>query len=329
MSAFPNTVNIIIPIYNDWEALSLLLERIQQRIEQPLLDRLSFLIVDDCSTTDSPQLTDRVGQSLSILRLYRNVGHQKAIALGIAYLADLPEQHPTVVMDGDGEDKPEDLIRLLRKSLEMPGQIVFAHRTKRQESFTFRLFYSIYKTIFRLLTGKVITFGNFSLIPGNLLRKLAHVSEIWNNYPGGVIRSRLRYTAIPVERGTRLAGNSKMNFVSLVLHGLSAVSVLIDTTAVRVALLCVLTATASAVGIGVVVSLRLVGTITVPNWATYLVSSLFILILQAFMISLLLVFMVLVYRTQNQFIPARQYRDFVERVEQVYPSERVTTDLLS
>lgn len=329
MSVFPNTVYVVIPLYNDWDALSLLLKSVQQRVEKPLLERLSFLIVDDCSTTDCQQALDQVGQSLSILRLYRNVGHQKAIALGIAYLADLPKQYPTIIMDGDGEDKPEDIARLLQKSSEVLGQIVFAHRTKRQESLMFRLFYSIYKTIFRLLTGKVITFGNFSLIPDNLLRKLAHVSEIWNNYPGGVIRSRLLYTAIPVERGTRLAGTSKMNFVSLVLHGLSAVSVLIDTTAVRVALFCVLTATASAIGIGTVLSLRLLGTVVVPGWATYLVASLFILILQAFLISLLLVFMVLIYRTQSQFIPARQYRDFVERVEEVYVNEVITTDSFS
>lgn len=309
---------MVIPLFNDWEALALLLDRIRQTVDAPLRNRLRFLIVDDCSATDFVSLPTGIGQSLSVLRLYRNLGHQKAITLGLAYLADQPEQFPTIVMDSDGEDQPEDMEKLVQESARKPGHIVFAHRAKRHESLTFRLFYSVYKNVFRLLTGKVITFGNFSLIPAGLLRKLAHVTEIWNNYPGGIIRSRLPYTAVPIERGRRLAGESKMNFVSLIMHGLSAVSVLMDTTSVRIALFCVMMAGMSFLGIGVVVWIRLFTEIIVPGWASFLVFSFFFVILQAFLISLLLVFIVLTYRTQLHFLPARQYRDFVERVDQVY-----------
>lgn len=316
--SLPERINIVIPLFNDWQALGLLLERIRLVVSEPLRSRLAFLIVDDCSSTNYETLPVGVGQSLSVLRLFRNVGHQKAIALGLSYLADQPDPFPTIVMDSDGEDRPEDIMQLLERGAEKPGHVVFAHRAKRHESLTFRLFYEVYKSVFRLLTGKVITFGNFSLIPAGQLRKLAHVSEIWNNYPGGVIRSRLPYTAVPLERGRRLAGESKMNFVSLILHGLSAVSVLMDTTAVRLVLFCVMMVAVSLFGIGVVVSLRLFTDTVVPGWATYLVISFLIIILQAFLISLLLVFIVLSYRTQVQFIPARQFRDFVERVERVY-----------
>lgn len=311
-------INIVIPLFNDWQALSLLIERIRQVVDPAICGRLAFLIVDDCSATNFDTLPVGVGQSLSVLRLFRNVGHQKAIALGLSYLGSLPEQHPTIVMDADGEDRPEDIAVLIQTGVSSPGRVVFAHRAKRHESLLFRVFYEVYKTVFRLLTGKVITFGNFSLIPAGQLRKLTHVSEIWNNYPGGVIRSKLPYTAVPLERGRRLAGESKMNFVSLVLHGLSAVSVLMDTTAVRLALFCVIMAVAAAFGIGVVVALKLFTDTSVPGWTSYLVSSFLIVILQAFLISLLLVFIVLSYRTQPQFIPARQYEDFVERVEPVY-----------
>ncbi len=309
---------MVIPLFNDWEALGLLLDRIRQTVDAPLRNRLAFLIVDDCSSTDFVNLPTGVGQSLSVLRLYRNVGHQKAIALGVSYLADQPDQCPTIVMDSDGEDQPDDIAKLVDESGRKPGHIVFAHRAKRHESLAFRWFYSIYKNVFRLLTGKVITFGNFSLVPASQLRKLAHVTEIWNNYPGGIIRSRLPYTSVPIERGRRLAGESKMNFVSLILHGLSAVSVLMDTTAVRIALFCVMMAGASFVGIGVVVAIRLFTDTVVPGWASFLVFSFFIVILQAFLISLLLVFIVLTYRTQLHFLPAKQYRDFVERVDLVY-----------
>lgn len=318
MADHPDRINIVIPVFNDWQALGLLMERIRGVCEPGLVSRMAFLIVDDCSVTNADGLPTGVGQSLSILRLYRNVGHQKAIALGLSYLASLPDQFPTIVMDADGEDKPEHISKLLEKGAKNPDHLVFAHRSKRQESFAFRLFYEVYKTVFQLLTGKVITFGNFSYIPAKQVRRLAHVSEIWNNYPGSVIRSRLPYTAVPLERGHRLAGESKMNFVSLVLHGLSAVSVLIDTTAVRLMLFCVMMVAVSIFGIGVVVALRLLTDTAVPGWASYLVFSFLIVILQAFLISLLLVFIVLSYRTQPQFIPARQFQDFVEKVEPVY-----------
>jgi glycosyltransferase involved in cell wall biosynthesis len=315
---YPDRINIVIPLFNDWQALTLLLERIRDVNEPGLTNRLFFLVVDDCSSTNFETMHTGIGQSLSVLRLFRNVGHQKAIALGLSYLASLPDQYPTIVMDSDGEDRPEDIPQLLQTGANNPGRVVFAHRAKRHESVIFRMFYEVYKTVFRMLTGKVITFGNFSLIPAQQLRKLTHVSEIWNNYPGGVIRSRLPYTAVPLERGRRLAGESKMNFVSLVLHGLSAVSVLMDTTAVRLALFCVIMVVASAFGIGIVVALRLFTDTAVPGWASYLVFSFLIVILQAFLISLLLVFIVLSYRTQPQFIPARQFQDFVEKVEKVY-----------
>ncbi|RYC71399.1 glycosyltransferase [Spirosoma sordidisoli] len=317
-SELPDRINIVIPLFNDWQALSLLLERIRAVVDPALVSRLAFLIVDDCSATNYETLPQGIGQSLSVLRLYRNVGHQKAIALGLSHLASLPDQYPAIVMDSDGEDRPEDIPTLVQTGAAHPGRVVFAHRSKRHEGLVFRVFYEVYKTVFRILTGKVITFGNFSLIPARQLRKLAHVSEIWNNYPGGVIRSRLPYTAVPLERGRRLAGESKMNFVSLVLHGLSAVSVLMDTTAVRLALFCVIMAGAASLGIGVVLALKFFTNTSVPGWTSYLVSSFLIVILQAFLISLLLVFIVLSYRTQPQFIPARQFGDFVERVEEVY-----------
>ncbi|GAB4023586.1 glycosyltransferase [Spirosoma koreense] len=317
-TAYPDRIHIVIPLFNDWQALGLLLERIRLVCEPALVQRMAFLIVDDCSVMNYDTLPTGIGESISILHLFRNVGHQKAIALGLSYLASLPEQYPAIVMDSDGEDRPEDIPKLLETGVEQPGRVVFAHRSKRHESLVFRVFYEVYKAIFRLLTGKVITFGNFSFVPADRLRKLAHVSEIWNNYPGGVIRSRLPYAAVPLERGRRLAGESKMNFVSLVMHGLSAVSVLIDTTAVRLVLFCIMMVAVSLFGIGLTVAVRLLTDAAIPGWATYLVFSFLIVILQAFLISLLLVFIVLSYRTQPQFIPARQFRDFVENVERVY-----------
>jgi hypothetical protein len=162
----------------------------------------------------------------------------------------------------------------------------------------------------------VITFGNFSLVPQRRLQNLVRVSEIWNNYPGGIIRSRIPYDSIPTDRATRLAGESKMNFVSLVLHGLSTISVLVDTTAVRILIFSIFMSGLAVAFIIVILFLKLIGNAT-PGWASTLGSTLIILMLQSFLISLFLVFMVLQYRSQQHFIPAIHYRDFVEKVDTI------------
>ena len=307
---------ILIPQYNDWEALNLLIERINQDVVAELLATTSLVIVDDCSSQDLEHLVAFRGQQVQIVRLYRNLGHQRAIAIGLSYIAKEVSCEKVIVMDADGEDAPKDINALVAASEQSPDRIVFAQRTKRQESFTFRFFYGIYKFIFRQLTGKVITFGNFSLIPQRRLQNLVRVSEIWNNFPGGIIRSRIPYVAIPTERGKRLAGESKMNFVSLVLHGLSTISVLIDVTAVRILIFSIGMSLAALLVICVVLFLKWMNDAS-PGWASTLGSALLIVVLQSFLISLFLVFMVLQYRTQQQFIPVLQYRDFIEKVEDI------------
>lgn len=306
---------IIIPQFNDWEALNLLIAKINSDLDSQILKNTSLLIVDDCSFKKRTQpFSSFQGKEIKVLRLYRNLGHQKAIAIGLSYVAENLITDKVIVMDADGEDAPSDINKLVSKSREKPDKIIFAQRNKRTESFMFRFFYVIYKAVFKLLTGKLITFGNFSLIPQERLQNLVRVSEIWNNYPGGVIKSRIPYDSVPTDRATRLAGESKMNFVSLVLHGLSAISVMVDTTAVRILIFSMLMSGVAVTFIGVILFLKLIGNAT-PGWASTLGSTLMILMLQSFLISLFLVFMVLQYRSQQHFIPAVHYKDFVEKVD--------------
>ena len=306
---------ILVPQFNDWEALNLLIERINSDLARPILSQTSLLVVDDCSSVEPPAVFTRFeGLALHVLRLHRNLGHQRAIAIGLSYLANETTDSHVIVMDADGEDAPRDINKLVEASTLSPKKIIVAHRTKRHEGVLFQGFYFIYKILFKLLTGKVITFGNFSLVPRSRLGNIVRVSEIWNNYPGGIIRSRIPYEAVPIERGRRLAGESKMNFVSLVLHGLSAVSVLVDATAVRIFIFTIWMSGLSAVFIGVVLFLKLIGNAT-PGWASTLGAELLIVMLQSLLISLFLVFMVLQYRTQQHFIPAIHYRDFVDTID--------------
>ncbi|MES2518269.1 MAG: glycosyltransferase [Bacteroidota bacterium] len=310
-------IKILIPLYNDWDALDLLLQEIKKRVSVELYAKLSFVIVDDCSSIvcDIERFSS---YNLSIIRLWRNVSHQKAIALGLSYLAQETEFESVIVMDSDGEDKPSDIQRLYDASLQEPDKIIFAKRAKRSEGFVFRVGYSIYKVLFGLLTGKVIEFGNFSILPFRQAKKLTYVSEIWNHFPGGIIRSKLPYSSIPIERGVRLAGKSKMNFVSLILHGLSAVSVHLDTVAVRILIGSLLMTAVAGLGAVIVVIVKFLSPENAsPGWATTLVTASIIIILQALLSSLFLIFTVLNYRTQKHFIPAKEFADFIEEVEEI------------
>jgi polyisoprenyl-phosphate glycosyltransferase len=236
---------ILIPQYNDWEALSLLIEQINTSIPAKHLLSTSLIIVDDCSSIQKTEMTKFDGKNIQIIRLFRNLGHQRAIAIGLSYIATEFKNTSVVVMDADGEDAPKDIPQLINASENDLNKIFFAQRSKRQESLLFRIFYQIYKFVFKQLTGNTINFGNFCIIPTSLLQNVVRVSEIWNNFPSGVVKSRLPIGTIPIERAKRLAGQSKMNFVSLITHGLSAISVLIETTSVRVLLLSLIASSIS------------------------------------------------------------------------------------
>lgn len=301
-------ITIVTPLFNDWDCLYQLIDEIRLVLTPTKYHDYRILVVDDCSSLEvnKDKLT---GHPIEILHLNKNLGHQKAIAIGLSYLNVNSKDDFFVVMDVDGEDKPEHLPILLDEASKDSGkEIVFARRTKRKESFFFKIFYKIYKYAFIFLTGKVINFGNFSVIPKKVLDKVTHVSDIWNHYPGGIIRSRLLYKSVGLERGMRYTGKSKMNYTSLVIHGLSAVAVYIDTVSVRL-----------LIAISSLILVAIAGIITVfiyssylPSWAVLIF---FGILMQAFLSALILVFTVLSYRVNFNFLPAAHFQDYVESVE--------------
>lgn len=303
-------ISIVTPLFNDWDCLYKLVEDIRIVLSPTQYSNYQIVVVDDCSSLELEK-EKLVGHPISIIHLNKNLGHQKSIAIGLSFLNKIAEQDLVVVMDVDGEDKPEHLLTLLDEAIKgKSNEIVFARRTKRKESFFFKIFYKIYKYVFVLLTGKVINFGNYSVIPQKLLDKVAHISDIWNHYPGGVIRSRLLYKSVGLERGLRYTGKSKMNYTSLVIHGLSAVAVYIDTVSVRL-----------LIGISALILTAILGISLVflfqyhfPIWALLLF---FGILMQAFLSSLILVFTVLSYRVNFNFLPAVHFQDYIQSIEKI------------
>jgi hypothetical protein len=322
---------VLIPSFNDWESVALLLPELDTALAARGVEA-DVLLVDDGSTIEpGSDLVNRPLHALrriDVLHLRRNLGHQRAIAVGLAYIEDCLQSRAVVVMDGDGEDDPADVPRLL-EHVEQAGQdrIVFAERTQRSESRTFRIFYALYRTAHHFLTGQKVRVGNFSAIPRRRLSSLVVVAEIWNHYAAAVIRSRQPHCSIPTRRSERLAGRSTMNFVSLVTHGLSAISVYSDVVGVRLLVMSVLLAVVALGGIIASVIVRLTTELAIPGWATSTVGLLMILLGQAVMAAFVFSFIILGARHGSTFLPRRDYSFFVGSLSTLHGAESSATPL--
>lgn len=316
-------VTILIPIYNDWEALSRLLPELDRHVPRdgPAAP-IHVLLIDDGSTQPRALRLDGGFQNirrLEVLRLRRNLGHQRALAIGLAFAEANRDCSAVVVMDGDGEDRPEDVPRLLEHTLACGGEcIVFAQRAKRSEVAAFRVGYHAYRWLHLVLTGIPVRMGNFSVIPRGCLNSLAVVSEVWNHYTAAVIKARLPYRTLSTTRGKRLSGRSSMNLVSLITHGLSAISVFRERVGVRLLLATGTFAAVTLALIAATVIVRFTTDLAVPGWATYTVGLLLVLLSQAFFLLLLATFAVLGGRDAAGFLPARDYAHFVRDCEVLY-----------
>jgi hypothetical protein len=222
-----------------------------------------------------------------------------------------------MVMDADGEDRPKDLAKLLEESAKSPEQIIFARRTRRSEGIIFRAFYLLYKVTFNILTGREITFGNFCIIPMSLLNRVAHLPEIWNHFAAGIMHANIPWASIPTERGKRYAGKSSMNFISLVIHGLSAISVYIEVVTVRLMLFAMVIIIIGIVSFLVLLYVKYLTPLAIPGWATNVAIGIVVIMFQAVLLLALLAFLELNYRSTKLFIPAKDYQDYLLGLEKI------------
>ncbi len=307
---------ILTPVFNDGESLNLLLNELAASLKEFAHTEFSVLVINDGST-DRLKITPPASFSLQILHLQRNIGHQKAIAIGLAYIKESIPCDKVVVMDSDGEDRPSDVAALLGNSANNPGKIIFAQRKSRQEGTGFRLFYRLYKIAFRILTGKKIDFGNFLLMPRPLLDKAVYYSEIWNHIAGGIIKTELPFISIVTNRGKRYAGKSKMSFLSLLMHGLGAIAVFIEVIASRLLIFSLVLIGVSLLAILTLLGIRAFTDLAIPGWTSTVASAMLIILLQSFLLSLFTIFLYLSSQSQRKFIPIHHYKDYTGAVETI------------
>lgn len=306
---------VLIPVYNDWAAVSLLLPQLDTALTANGL-AARVLLVDDGSTDAVPGIPgDRSFDALEeilVLSLRRNMGHQRAIAIALACAYEQLTPRAVVVMDGDGEDSPDDVPKLVeRLAASSDSVVVFAERKRRSESIWFRACYALYRWFHLLLTGIPVRVGNFSIVPARQLERLVVVSELWNHYAAAVFKAKIPHDTIPTERGRRLSGPSHMNFVGLVAHGLSALSVHAETMGVRLLVLTIVAAMGVGTLIGAVLAVRFLTSFAIPGWATMATGILAVLLIQGASLAVMFSFLVLHGRSQPSFVPLRDYSLFV------------------
>lgn len=310
---------ILIPQYNDWVALQLLLADIH-RVLLASSKKAQVVIIDDGSTLKAPASFPgnafRVLGPIDLLGLRRNLGHQRAIAIGLAYVQEKVPCSVVILMDSDGEDAPSDIPRLLdRYASEGRETIVFAERTRRSESRLFVMFYHIYKVVHYLLTGYKVRVGNFSVIPRKRLDSLVVVSEIWNHYAAAVFRSNQPYCSIPTQRAQRLAGKSRMSFVRLVIHGLSAISLYSDIIGVRLLTISIALGLFTLIAMFATLIVASATHLPLGGWTPIIFGILLLILFQAVLFSILFVFIILAGRQGSSFLPCRDYGWYVGDVQ--------------
>jgi glycosyltransferase involved in cell wall biosynthesis len=251
---------------------------------------------------------------ISVLRLRANVGHQRAICAGLCHVHETMKCDYVVVMDADGEDRAEDVLRLLAKARESSEAVWFAARQKRMTGRIFRLGYRGYQLVHRALTGIAVTVGNFSILRYSVLSRLVTMPELWNHYAGAVFKSRVRFGSLPLDRGKRLAGNPQMNVASLVIHGLSGIASFQELVTVRILIGTVGLLAAFIGSITLVIALHALGVISQTLPAKLVLVVLWLTTIQLLGFCFTLVFLVISRRTQRLFIPYCDYKQFVAEI---------------
>jgi glycosyltransferase involved in cell wall biosynthesis len=307
------------PVYNDWESFAILIHEIQ--LLQQRLDGYNFFVVavNDGSTENLPEDFDYKKIPVTVLNLKINIGHQRAIAVGLRYIYnEVSEYDFVVVMDSDGEDKPYDIEALINKAvLEKEKKIIFAQRKKRQESLFFKVGYFFYKYLFYFLTGQKISFGNFSIIPKKLLSKVIHQNNIWNHYSGGIIQSKIPFEKVLLDRGKRYKGVSKMNFNSLIIHGLSSIAVYFDFLSLRILRYSLYGIGICFVSVLFILYQKIFTDNAIPGWASSLILIISGIILQLFSVTLIVLLLQLSSRKNISAPNSKIYKNFIENEENI------------
>ena len=230
-------IKILIPVYNDWQSVLKLIDEINN-LSFTSDFQVSIIIVNDASNHDRSDEDKAIKniQSIKILNMKKNQGHARCIATGLKYIFEKEDFDYVIPMDGDGEDRPEEINEFLNQIQNSNDQPIVGERVKRSENLIFQICYQLHKLITLTFTGKSIKFGNFTCLSKATVKKMINEKATWNSFSGSLTKIEANLIAIPSTRGTRYFGPSKMSFYNLINHSLSIISVFRKTFLIRSAL---------------------------------------------------------------------------------------------
>ena len=217
---------ILMPCYNDWPSIFKLLENIDKEILE-LKGEFSVLIVNDGSNEKMPETKSvyKNIKSVKVINMKKNQGHTRSNATGIRYLSKKENYDYLILMDGDGEDRPEEIKLLVNKVLNNEDVSVVAKRVKRSEGLIFSILYNLHKLITLVFTGRIMNFGHYSCLTKKDVDIISLKESLWGNYSGTVKKFISKLDNIPCIRGVRYVQPSKMSFIKLVIHSFSILAV--------------------------------------------------------------------------------------------------------
>ncbi len=219
-------IKILIPIYNDWQSVFKLLENINSEVSN-LSHEFSIIIVNDASTESKRELPLNLDNlnSIKIINMKENQGHARCNATGLKHIFENEEFDYVIPMDGDGEDRPEEIKQLIDNLNYQPDKPIVGERIKRSEGIFFKFCYFVHKIITSTFTGQSIKYGNYTCLPKSIVEKMISEKATWSSFSGSLAKVAKDRATIPSERGTRYFGPSKMSFKNLLIHSLSIVGV--------------------------------------------------------------------------------------------------------
>ena len=227
-------IKILIPVYNDWQSVFKLLENINSEVST--LDcEFSVIIVNDASTENRPEFSNDLSnlKSIQVINMKENRGHARCNAAGLKLINEKEDFDYVIPMDGDGEDRPEELSLLIEKIKEYPNAVVTANRVKRSEGFIFKFCYLAHKYLTLVFTGQTIKYGNYTCLPKRVVNEMVNEPATWSSFSGSLAKTVKDKKSIPSERGIRYFGPSKMSFINLLKHSLSIIAVFKITLLIR------------------------------------------------------------------------------------------------
>ena len=219
-------IKILIPVYNDWQSVFKLLENINSEISN-LSHDFSVIIINDASSETKPELSVNLEKlnSIKIINMKENRGHARCNAAGLKHIYENEEFDYVIPMDGDGEDRPEEIKQLIDNLNYHPDKPIVGERIKRSEGIFFKFCYFVHKIITSTFTGQSIKYGNYTCLPKSTVEKMINERATWSSFSGSLAKVAKDRATIPSERGTRYFGPSKMSFKNLLIHSLSIIGV--------------------------------------------------------------------------------------------------------